>query len=73
VDAIAIPFVQGHLRNEKLTFKFETKCDQSGRSIEIEFDSDLNYKLITKDSNPLILAPLVNFVRLKDPSIIDAF
>jgi len=65
--------VQGKLRNEALTFTIETKCAQTGRPIEIKFDSSLNYELTAKDASPLVFTPLVNFAKLKDPSIIDAF
>jgi len=34
---------------------------------------DLNYSVMEKDAAPLILAPMVNFGKLQDPSIIDAF
>jgi hypothetical protein len=52
--------VQGQLLNERLTFA-------------IEMDSDLNYAVQEKDADPLLLAPMVDFGKLPDPSIIDAF
>jgi hypothetical protein len=36
-------------------------------------DQDLNYSLANEDANPLIFVPMVDFNRLEDPSIIDAF
>jgi hypothetical protein len=54
-----MPFVQGHLRNESLAVTIRTECGHCSRSIRIEVDSELNY--------------LVDFEKLKDPSIIDAF
>jgi hypothetical protein len=36
-------------------------------------DSDLSYSVAEKDADPLILAPRVDFGKLQDPSIIDAF
>jgi hypothetical protein len=73
VDAIATPFVQGQLRNERLTFAIETECAHCARPIHIEMDSDLKYSVMEQDSDPLILAPMVDFGKLQDPSIIDAF
>jgi len=36
-------------------------------------DSDLNYAVLEKDAKPLVFVPMVDFGKLKDPSIIDAF
>jgi len=36
-------------------------------------DSDLNYSVAEKEADPMILAPMVDFGKLKDPSIVDAF
>jgi len=50
-----------------------TVCAQSGREIHLTIDSDLNITVHNSDADPLVFVPLVNFARLKDPSIIDAF
>ena len=73
MDAIATPFVQGQLLNKRLTFAIETECAHCTRPIHIEMDSDLNYSVAEKDADPLLLAPMVDFGKLQDPSIIDAF
>ncbi len=65
--------MQGQLRNERLTFAIETECAHCARPLHIEIDSDLNYSVAEKDADPLILAPMVDFGKLQDPSIIDAF
>jgi hypothetical protein len=65
--------VQGQLRREKLSFLIETECAHCGKPIHIEMDSDLNYKVLEPDVDPLIFAPNVDFSRLKVPSIIDGF
>jgi len=36
-------------------------------------DNELNYIVSDPDSDPLIFVPMVDFGKLKDPSIIDAF
>jgi len=36
-------------------------------------DQDLNYSIANDDAIPLIFVPMVDFDRLEDPSIIDAF
>jgi hypothetical protein len=65
--------VQGQLRDESLSFTLESACAQSGRSIQIEIDGELNYRVLRGDAEPLLFVPLVDVDRLKDPSIIDAF
>jgi hypothetical protein len=68
-----MPFVQGQLRDEYLTFTIETEGAQSGTPIKVEIDSDLNFSVPDSDANPLIFVPMVDFSTLEDPSIIDAF
>lgn len=70
---MATPFVQGQLRNEKLECLITSKCAQTGRTLHIEIDSELNYKVQEPGATPLLTAPIVNFAELGDPSIIDAF
>jgi len=65
--------VQGQLLNKRLSFAIETECAHCARPIHIEMDSDLNYSVVEKEAAPLILAPRVDFGKLQDPSIIDAF
>jgi hypothetical protein len=65
--------VQGLLRNEKLSFRIETECAHCHAPLHIEIDSDLNYQVIEKDAKPLVFTPMVDFARLEDPSITDAF
>lgn len=40
--------------------------------MQIEVDSHLKYR-VAEAADPLIFVPLVNFAKLKDPSIIDTF
>jgi hypothetical protein len=65
--------VQGQLRKENLSFKIETECAHCQAPLHIEMDSDLNYLVREKGANPMIFSPMVDFGRLKDPSIIDAY
>jgi len=68
-----MPFVQGQLRNEPLTFIIQTECSHCGKEIRIEIDSDLNCSVSDPDAKPLVFVPMVDFSTLEDPSIIDAF
>ncbi len=67
-----MPFVQGHLRNESIAITIETECAHCSRSMQIELDSELNYRVV-EGTDPLVFVPLVDFEKLKDPSIIDDF
>ena len=68
-----MPFVQGQLRNEPLTFTIQSECAHCGKEMHIEIDSDLNYSVSEPDAVPLVFVPQVDFSTLEDPSIIDAF
>ncbi len=71
-----MPFVQGHLRNEPVAISIETECAHCSRSIRIELNSEPDGELnhcVVEGADPLIFVPHVDFKKLKDPSIIDAF
>jgi hypothetical protein len=65
--------VQGQLRGENLSFVVETVCADSGRPIQIEIDSDLNYRVVEGKAELRIFVPIIDVDKLGDPSIIDAF
>jgi hypothetical protein len=65
--------VLGRLRKEKLSFEITTECGHCGKTLHIEVDSDLNYKVAEADARPVLSIPMVDFDKLEDPSIIDAF
>jgi hypothetical protein len=67
-----MPFVQGHLRHESLSVTFCTACAHCSRPLEIQIDSGLGYR-VQEGEAPLVFVPLVDFEKLKDPSIIHAF
>ena len=54
-------------------FSIETECAHCGRPLHIEMDSELRYSVAEQGAQPLIFVPIVDFDRLEDPSIIDAF
>jgi len=67
-----MPFVQGHLRNESITITIETECAHCSRPIQLELDSESNHRVV-EGTDPLVFIPHVDFQKLRDPSIIDAF
>jgi hypothetical protein len=70
---MATPFVQGQLRFDPLSFTIDTQCAHCARPIQIEIDGQLDYRVLQQDADPLVFVPLVDFAKLDDPSIIDAF
>jgi hypothetical protein len=68
-----VPFVQGRLRGESLTFSISTACGHCGRPLHIEIDSALHYRVLEGDAEPLVYAPRLDIQKLKEPSIIDRF
>ncbi len=65
--------MQGQLRKEVLTFLVETECAHCGQPISIEIDNRMQYRVLVAEARPVLFIPHVDFARLKDPSIIDAF
>jgi len=68
-----VPFVQGQLRGERLSFVIETECGHCHQPIHIEIDSELTYRVVETGAEPLVYAPLVDVHKLDEPSIIDSF
>lgn len=68
-----MPFVQGQLRKENLTFTIQTECAHCGKELQIQMDSKLNTSVADPAAKPLVFVPLVDFKESDDPNIIDAF
>ena len=68
-----MPFVQGHLRGEPLSFIIETECGHCHQPIHIEIDSQLKYRVVESGTEPLVYVPMVDVHKLEEPSIIDGF
>lgn len=70
---MAVPFVQGQLLGTSLSVSVETECGHCHAPLHLEIDSDLNFRVHETQANPMVFVPLVDFAKLADPSIIDAF
>ncbi len=64
--------MQGQLRREPVSVLVETSCAQCGLPLAFTADDQLAYRL-EGASDPILFVPQVDFSRLKDPSIVDAF
>ncbi len=67
-----MPFVQGHYTNAAASAHIESTCECCDAPIVFDLDQDLQFSL-EDDSEPLIFVKRVDFRKLEDPSIIDAF
>lgn len=68
-----MPFVQGHLRNQPVSVRIRTECAHCSQRLHFEVDSELRFRMSEVAADPLVFLPLVDFEKLKGPSIIDSF
>ena len=65
--------MQGRLREESLSVLVKTECAHCSEPMEIEIDSDLNYKVKEEGCEPVIFVPDVDLFKLEEDSIIESF
>jgi hypothetical protein len=65
--------VQGRLRDEELSFEIDTECACCGEPMHLTMRSDLTYDLGDQAASPMYFIPLVDFSKLREPSIVDVF
>jgi len=51
----------------------KTECAHCSKPMEIEIDSDLNYKAKEEGCEPVVFVPDINLFELEEDSIIDSF
>jgi len=68
-----VPFVQGQLRGETLSFTIATECGHCHQPLHLEINTELEYRVLEEDAEPLVYVPFVDFQKLDEPSIIDSF
>ena len=56
-----------------MSFQISTECAHCGQGLHLEIDSELNYSVAEPEAEPMVFVPQVDFEKLEDPSIIDAF
>lgn len=69
---MAVPFVQGRLRRERVSGLITTECAHCHQALHIEIDSQMRYRVMEAEARPVIFAPLT-VVQSGAPSIIDGF
>jgi hypothetical protein len=70
---VASPFVQGQLRKKPVSITVNTECAACAEPMRLKINSDLECEILVGGSEPIIFVPQVDFSKLADPSIIDAF
>jgi len=68
-----VPFVQGQLLSRALEAEISTLCRCCDRPLKLSVGSDLSYRVLSDDAEPVISVPAVDFGKLEDPSIIHDF
>jgi hypothetical protein len=58
VDAIAVPFVQGLIRGEKVTGRITTECAHCRQPLHIGLDSAFEFQVEEKGASPVVFAPM---------------
>jgi hypothetical protein len=72
VDAIAVPFVQGLIRGERVSGSITTECAHCRQPLHIGLDSAFEFQVEEKGASPVLFAPLSG-VEPGARSIIDGF
>jgi hypothetical protein len=67
-----MPFVQGHYTNAAASVHVDSTCACCDDPIAFDVDSEMRFR-VEGDLEPLIFVKRVDFEKLEDPSIIDAF
>jgi len=67
-----MPFVQGHYSNAPVSVHVESTCVCCDAPIVFDLDKHMRFS-VEDDVEPLIFVKSVDFKKLEDPSIIDAF
>ncbi len=70
---MAVPFVQGQLRNEPLSVAVETECAHCGQPLHLTVDSQMGHQVSETGAEPLVFQPQIDWSTFTEPNIIDAY
>ena len=70
---MATPFVQGRLRNERLSFEIDTECGHCSEPIHLSVDEDRVCTVDDTKNPPLMYEPSMDWAGFSGPHIIDAY
>jgi Alkylmercury lyase len=72
-DALAAPFVQGHLRKQNLTATIYTACAHSQQPITLTVSSAMQITVHEAGAEPLVFMPDLDWEHFSEPTIRDAY
>ena len=72
-DAFAAAFVFGRLLKRQLRVEIRSVCGSSGRPLRLTVDSDLSWRVMTADAQPLLFVPSVDWDQFRAPNIISDY
>ena len=67
---MAAPFVQGQLLGKTVSVVVKTVCAQSGRPLEFELDSHMDYRVVGEPERPMAFEPLVDWSTFDEANIV---
>jgi hypothetical protein len=56
-----------------MSFDIQTECACCARGMKFRMNDDSSYELSDPTASPLFFVPIVDFTKLKAPSIVDDF
>ena len=65
--------MQGKLRNENVEVRVKTECAHCGKTMEMDIDSNLHFKLNDEKCKPIVFVPDIDLLNLQEDSIMDSF
>ena len=65
--------MQGQLTGKPQEVVVRTECVHCSQPMHIEIDSGMNYRVREQGADPMVFVPDVDFRKLAEPSITDAF
>ena len=70
---MAMPFVQGHLRNSRLSVEIQSRCAHCDEPIHLVVDNELSYTIGRGSPEPLVFEPHVDWSTFAEPTIVDGY
>jgi hypothetical protein len=72
-DSIAAPYVQAHLRKERLEVEIETACAHCGRALHILVDERLHWRVREPKADPRVFLPQIDWRTFRGANIINDY
>jgi hypothetical protein len=62
--------VQGRLRGERLQVRIDSECHHCSRSLTIEVDDELRWRVLSPSASPLLFEPDIEWNAFRSENII---